>query len=76
MQQVLFAIICGLVDNEEAIQITVERPSDTEIVFHIQVAEEDKGRVIGRKGAKAQAIRTIMSAIASKEGLRSRVDID
>lgn len=76
MEEVLIAMAKGLVNEKDAVQVTVEEPSDTEIIFHLAVAEDDKGRVIGQKGSKARAIRTIMSAIAAKQGKRSRVEID
>ncbi len=76
MEEVLIAMAKGLVNEKDAVQVTVEEPSDTEIIFHLVVAEDDKGRVIGQKGSKARAIRTIMSAIAAKQGKRSRVEID
>lgn len=76
MEEVLIAMAKGLVNDKDSVSVTVEEPSETEIIFHLNVAEDDKGRVIGQKGSKARAIRTIMSAIAAKEGKRSRVEID
>ena len=76
MEEVLIAMAKGLVNEKDAVQVSVEEPSENEIIFHLVVAEDDKGRVIGQKGSKARAIRTIMSAIAAKEGKRSRVEID
>ncbi|MDL2293918.1 KH domain-containing protein [Ruminococcaceae bacterium OttesenSCG-928-D13] len=76
MEEVLIAMAKGLVNDKDAVSVTVEEPSETEIIFHLNVAEDDKGRVIGQKGSKARAIRTIISAIAAKEGKRSRVEID
>ncbi|NLW78317.1 MAG: KH domain-containing protein [Ruminococcaceae bacterium] len=76
MQEVLIAMARGLVDDKDAVQVTVDDSNPREVVFHLVVAEEDKGRVIGQKGSKARAIRTVMSAIAAKEGKRSRVEID
>ncbi len=76
MDEVLLVIAKGLVTQKDAVQVTVENPSESEVIFHLVVAEDDKGRVIGQKGSKARAIRTIMSAMAAKEGKRSRVEID
>lgn len=76
MQEVLIAIVRGLVDNPDAVQVRVEDFGPREVVFHLIVAEEDKGRVIGQKGSKARAIRTVMGAIAAKQGKRIRVEID
>lgn len=76
MQEVLIAMAKGLVNDKDAVQVTVDDSNPREIVFHLVVAEDDKGRVIGQKGSKARAIRTVMSAVATKEGKRSRVEID
>lgn len=76
MQEVLIAIARGLVDNPDSVRVEVDESNPREIVFHLIVAEEDKGRVIGQKGSKARAIRTVMSAVASKQGKRARVEID
>lgn len=76
MQEVLIAIARGLVDNPDAVRVEVDDSNPREIVFHLIVAEEDKGRVIGQKGSKARAIRTVISAIATKQGKRARVEID
>jgi predicted RNA-binding protein YlqC (UPF0109 family) len=76
MQEVLIAIAKGLVSQPEAVQVTAQDLGLGEVVFHLYVAEEDKGRIIGQKGSKARAIRTIMGAVAAKQGKRSRVEID
>ncbi len=76
MQEVLIAMVKGLVNDKDAVRVTQDDSNPREIVFHLTVAEEDKGRVIGQKGSKARAIRTVMSAVAAKEGKRSRVEID
>ncbi len=76
MQEVLIAIVRGLVDEPDAVQVEVDDSNPREVVFHLIVAEADKGRVIGQKGSKARAIRTVMSAVASKQGKRARVEID
>lgn len=76
MQEVLIAIARGLVDEPDAVQVKVDESNPREVVFHLIVAEEDKGRVIGQKGSKARAIRTVMGAVAAKQGKRARVEID
>ncbi len=76
MQEVLIAMAKGLVSDPDAVQVTVDDSNPHEVVFHLNVAEEDKGRVIGQKGSKARAIRIVMSAVAAKQGKRSRVEID
>ncbi len=76
MQEVLVAMAKGLVNDPDAVQVTTDDSNPREVVFHLCVAEDDKGRVIGQKGSKARALRTVMSAVAAKQGKRSRVEID
>jgi len=72
MEDLLFTIVAGLVDDKSAIQITQDEPTeDGTVVFHLSVAEEDMGRVIGKQGRIAKAIRTIMRSGASKYGMDS-----
>ena len=63
MKEILESIIKNLVSNPEAVQIN-EMQGQTAIVYEVKVAEEDMGKVIGRQGRVAQAIRTIVKAIA------------
>ena len=67
MKELLFTIVAGLVDDKDAIQITQDEPDkEGTVVFHLRVADEDMGRVIGKQGRIAKAIRTIMRSSASK----------
>ncbi len=75
MQDVLVAIARGLVENPDAVRVEVDESNPRVVAFQLIVAEEDKGRVIGRRGSKARAIRTVMNAIAAKQGKRARVEI-
>ena len=72
MKELLYAIVAGLVDDQDAIVITQDEPNEEGItVFHRQVAEEDMGRVIGKQGRIAKAIRTIMRSGATRMGMDS-----
>lgn len=72
MKELLYAIVSGLVENKEAIEITQEEPNERGvIVFHLHVAEDDMGRVIGKQGRIAKAIRVIMRSGAFREGMES-----
>ena len=52
-----------------------EESDDEGIVVKLEVAAEDKGRVIGRQGRVAEAIRTLLRVVATKEGVRVRLEI-
>ncbi len=70
MKELLYAIVAGLVDDKDAIDITEDEPDETGmVVFHLHVAEEDMGRVIGKQGRIAKAIRTIMRSGAARNGM-------
>ena len=72
MKELLYAIVAGLVDEPSAIEITQDEPNeDGMVVFHLRVAEDDMGRVIGKQGRIAKAIRTIMRSGAAKNGMDS-----
>ena len=77
MQELLINIVKGLVENPEAVSVTVDEPDDRGvIVYHLHVAEDDMGRVIGKQGRIAKAIRTVMKAGATRTGEKIQVDID
>ena len=77
MKELLYAIVEGLVADKSAIQITEDAPNDEGvIVLHLNVAPDDMGRVIGKQGRIAKAIRTLMRAGAARENLKVAVEID
>ncbi|MGN0538524.1 MAG: KH domain-containing protein [Candidatus Fimenecus sp.] len=77
MQELLITIVKGLVENPDAVAVTVDEPDDRGvIVYHLHVAEDDMGRVIGKQGRIAKAIRTVMKAGATRTGEKVQVDID
>lgn len=77
MKELLYAIAEGLVADKTAIQITQDAPNEEGvIVLHLTVAPEDMGRVIGKQGRIAKAIRTVMRAGAAREDLKVAVEID
>lgn len=69
MKEILEAIILNMVENREAVTIT-EKVEDKTNTYSIKVAEEDMGRVIGKQGKTAKAIRMIMKSVAGKEHKR------
>ena len=76
MKELLFAIVEGLVEEKDAISITEDQPNEEGvIVYHLHVAQNDMGRVIGKQGRIAKAIRTIMKAAAIADGKEVNVEI-
>lgn len=77
MKDLLYAITAGLVDDKSAIKITEDEPdAEGVIVYHLSVAPDDMGRVIGKQGRIAKALRTIMRARATKQNLKVSVVIE
>ena len=67
----------GLVDEPDAVSVTMDESDERgNVVYHLHVAESDMGRVIGKQGRIAKAIRTVMKARATKDGVRVQVEID
>ena len=77
MEELLVTIAKGLVEDKDAVKVTVDEANeDGIIVYHLTVAEDDMGRVIGKQGRIAKAIRTVVRATASKVGGKAAVEID
>jgi predicted RNA-binding protein YlqC (UPF0109 family) len=77
MTDLLIAIAAGLVEDPSAVTATADEANEEGvIVYHLHVAENDMGRVIGKQGRIAKAIRTVMRAAANKNGQKILVEID
>ena len=73
MKDILETIIKNLVENKDAIEIK-EVAGEQAVVFEVKVAESDMGKIIGKQGRVAKAIRTIIKALASKEEKRVTIE--
>jgi predicted RNA-binding protein YlqC (UPF0109 family) len=77
MKELLLTIARGLVEDPSAVTVTEDAPSeDGTIVFHLRVAADDMGRVIGKQGRIAKAMRTVMRAAATRQDAKISVEID
>ena len=77
MKELLLLIAQGLVSNPDAVNVTVDEPDDEGvIVYHLSVAQEDMGRVIGKQGRIAKAIRVVMRSAASRNDEKISVEIE
>ncbi len=74
MKQLLEHIAKALVDNPEQVDVQVVE-SERLVILELRVAEEDMGKVIGKQGRIAKAIRTVVNAAAVKENKRVVVEI-
>lgn len=73
MKDILEVVIKNLVDNADAVSIT-EKLDAKSICYEVKVAKEDMGKVIGKQGKMAKAIRSIMKAIATREHKKVNVE--
>lgn len=75
MNEVLEIIAKALVDNPDEVSVTRIDNEDDTITLELRVAESDMGKVIGKQGRIAKAIRAVVKAAASKENKKVAVDI-
>ncbi len=77
MEHLITEIVKGLVDDKESIAIEKEVPdAEGVVVYHIRVAPDDMGRVIGKQGRIAKAIRTVVRSAGIRSGEKVAVEID
>ncbi|HEY3192370.1 MAG TPA: KH domain-containing protein [Solirubrobacterales bacterium] len=75
MRELLEFLARSLVAQPDAVKVTEVEEIDGEVVLEVEVAEDDLGRVIGRGGRIANALRSVMKAAATREEKRVVVDI-
>lgn len=77
MEDLLYTIVETLVEDKSAIEIKQDEPNEDGLtIFHLHVAPDDMGRVIGKQGRIAKSIRAIMRAGATKYNMRVNVEIE
>ena len=77
MKELLTTIASALVEDKNAVQVTADEPdAEGVVVYHLHVAPDDMGRVIGKQGRIAKAMRTVMRAAATRQDAKVAVEID
>ena len=76
MEELLISIAQGLVEDPSQVTVTKEEGESDAVVYRLHVAENDMGRVIGKQGRIAKAIRTVMRAAATRNNEKVVVEID
>ena len=77
MEELLECMACAakaLVDDPDSVSVSLSR-NESESIISLKVATDDLGKVIGKSGRTAEALRTLLSAAAQKAGLRCRLEI-
>lgn len=75
MKEVLEIIAKSLVDHPEQVDVKEINNEDQTVTLELRVAESDMGKVIGKQGRIAKAIRTVVKAAASRENKKVAVEI-
>ncbi|MBD3410314.1 MAG: KH domain-containing protein [Ignavibacteriales bacterium] len=75
MKEFVEFIAKHLVDNPESVEVKLKSEEEHKISFTLEVGPEDIGKVIGKRGKTAQAMRTLLTAIAAKENKRAILEI-
>jgi predicted RNA-binding protein YlqC (UPF0109 family) len=77
LDKLIVTIARGLVEDKDAVSVTVDEPNEEGlVVYHLHVAPDDMGRVIGKQGRIAKAIRTVVRAAANRADQKVAVEID
>ena len=74
MKELIEYIARSLASNPDAVEVT-ETTEDGRLIFRLEVAPEDKGKVIGRQGRVAQAMRVLLRVAAVKDGAHAVLEI-
>ena len=75
MKELLEHLARGLVERPDAVRVTEVQENDGSAVLELAVDEDDYGKVIGRGGRTASALRTVVKFAAARSGRRVFVDI-
>ena len=75
MKELVEYIAKSIVEDSEAVRVTESTAEDGRILISLVVAEDDKGKVIGRGGRVAEAIRTVLRIAAIRRGVKASLEI-
>ncbi len=74
VERVVRYVVTEIVDRPEDVELTIVEEGPEEVVAEVRTAKSDMGRVIGRRGRVARAIRSVAQAAADEEGLNAGVE--
>ena len=74
VQRVVEYVAREVVENPDDVSVTIVEEGPDEVVAEVRAAKGDMGRVIGRRGRVAKAIRVLAQAAADEEGLETKVE--
>lgn len=74
VERVVSYIVTEIADNPDRVEVNIVEDGPDDVVAEVRAAKPDMGRVIGRRGRVARAIRTLAQAAADEEGLQAQVE--
>ncbi|HEY3110377.1 MAG TPA: KH domain-containing protein [Chloroflexota bacterium] len=74
MKELIEYIARSLVDHPDQVKVR-QVEGETSVIFELQVAQDDMGKIIGKEGRIANAIRTLLKVAAAREGKRAVLEI-
>ena len=74
VENVVTYVVTQIVDDADSVQVEIVSDGDDAIVAEVRTAKSDMGRVIGRRGRVARAIRSVASVAGDEEGVSVEVD--
>jgi len=75
MRELVEYIAKSIASHPEDVKVTEEEEGDGRVILRLEVAPDDKGKVIGRQGRVAQSIRVLLRVAAVKQGTRAILEI-
>lgn len=75
MKELIELIARSLVENPDAVTVSETEEADGSILVKLAAAQEDMGRIIGKQGRTAKAMRTLLNAKATRESKRANLQI-
>ena len=74
VKNVVEYIVSEIVEDKKSVKVDIASSSEESVQFEVRTSPDDMGRVIGKRGRVARAIRTVAQAAADEEGLDSSVE--
>lgn len=74
VERVVTYVVKEIVDNPDEVSVTIVEQGPDEVLAEVRAAKSDMGRVIGRRGRVARAIRAVAGAAADEEGISADVE--
>jgi len=74
VKNVVEYIVSQIVEDKKSVKVSVAESNDEKVTIEVRTSADDMGRVIGKRGRVARAIRTVAQAAADEEGLQSSVE--